>query len=144
MVRADEREIVVPAVLKGVERVRTFLRDYVAGLGLDDEDSLKVELALHEICVNVAMYAYPKGPHGDMAVRIWREDGALVMEVRDKGVPFNPVKKKPPDLLAKIKRGRPGGLGVFFYRTLMDGLSYRRVRGENILTVRKALARIAQ
>jgi len=139
MARLDEREIVVPAVLKGVQRVRTFLRDYVAGLGLDDEDSLKVELALHEICVNVAMYAYPKAPRGDMAVRLWREGGALVIEVRDKGVPFNPAKKKAPDLLAKIKRGRPGGLGVYFYRTLMDGLTYRRVRGENILTVRKVL-----
>lgn len=144
MARLDEREIVVPAVLKGVQRIRTFLRDYVAGLGLDDEDSLKVELALHEICVNVAMYAYPKPPRGDMAVRLWREDGALVIEVRDKGVPFNPAKKKAPDLLAKIKRGRPGGLGVYFYRTLMDGLTYRRVGGENILTVRKALPHPAQ
>jgi sigma-B regulation protein RsbU (phosphoserine phosphatase) len=139
MARTDVREIVVPAVLKEIDRVRRFLKDYVAGLGLDEEDSLKVELALHEICVNVAMYAYPEEPHGEMAVRLWREDGVLVIEVRDKGVPFNPVKKKNPDLLVKLRRGLPGGLGVYFYRTLMDGLSYRRIRGENVLTVRKAL-----
>ncbi|MBP1661395.1 MAG: anti-sigma regulatory factor [Candidatus Aminicenantes bacterium] len=139
MARTDVREIVVPAVLKEIDRVRRFLKDYVAGLGLDEEDSLKVELALHEICVNVAMYAYPEEPHGEMAVRLWREDGVLVIEVRDKGVPFNPVKKKNPDLLVKLRRGLPGGLGVYFYRTLMDGLSYRRARGENVLTVRKSL-----
>lgn len=139
MARTDVREIVVPAVLKEIDRVRRFLKDYVAGLGLDEEDSLKVELALHEICVNVAMYAYPKGPGGEMVVRLWREDGVLVIEVRDKGVPFNPVKKKNPDLLVKLRRGLPGGLGVYFYRTLMDGLSYRRIRGENVLTVRKTL-----
>jgi anti-sigma regulatory factor (Ser/Thr protein kinase) len=139
MARTDIREIVVPAVLKEVDRVRTFLKDYVAGLGLDEEDSLKVELALHEICVNIAMYAYPRGPHGDMAIRLWREGKDLVIEVRDRGVPFNPVKKKNPDLLVKLRRGRPGGLGVYFYRTLMDGLSYRRTRGENVLTVRKAI-----
>ena len=139
MARTDVREIVVPAVLKEIDRVRRFLKDYVAGLGLDEEDSLKVELALHEICVNVAMYAYPEEPHGEMAVRLWREDGVLVIEVRDKGVPFNPVKKKNPDLLVKLRRGLPGGLGVYFYRTLMDGLSYRRIRGENVLTVRKSL-----
>jgi sigma-B regulation protein RsbU (phosphoserine phosphatase) len=138
MARTDVREIVVPAVLKEIDRVRRFLKDYVAGLGLDEEDSLKVELALHEICVNVAMYAYPEEPHGEMAVRLWREDGVLVIEVRDKGVPFNPVKKKNPDLLVKLRRGLPGGLGVYFYRTLMDGLSYRRIRGENVLTVRKS------
>jgi serine/threonine-protein kinase RsbW len=139
MARRDVREIVVPADLREVDRVRTFLTDYVAGLGLDEEDNLKVELALHEICVNVAMYAYPRGPRGSMAVRLWQEDGVLVIEVRDQGVPFNPVKKKNPDLLLKLRRGLPGGLGVYFYRTLMDGLSYRRRRGENVLTVRKAL-----
>jgi serine/threonine-protein kinase RsbW len=139
MARMDVREIVVPAVLHEVDRVRRFLKDYVAGLGLGEEDSLKVELALHEICVNVTMYAYPKEPHGEMVVRLWREDGVLVIEVRDKGVPFNPVKKKNPNLLVKLRRGLPGGLGVYFYRTLMDGLSYKRVRGENVLTVRKAL-----
>jgi serine/threonine-protein kinase RsbW len=128
MARTDVREIVVPAVLEAVDRVRRFLKDYVAGLGLDEEDSLKVELALHEICVNVAMYAYPEEPRGEMIVRLWRE-----------GVPFNPVKKKNPDLLVKLRRGLPGGLGVYFYRTLMDGLSYRRTRGENVLTVRKTL-----
>lgn len=138
MDRKDVREIVVPAAIKEVDRVRRFLKDYVAGLGLDEQDSLKVELALHEICVNVALYAYPKEPHGDMAVRLWREDGVLFIEVRDKGVPFNPVKKKNPNLLVKLRRGQPGGLGVYFYRTLMDGLSYKRIRGENVLTVRKA------
>jgi len=38
----------------------------------------------------------------------------------------------------KIRRGKPGGLGVYFFKTLMDGLSYRRASGQNVLTVRKA------
>ncbi len=139
MVRTDIRKIAVPAVLKEVDRVRGFLKDYVAGLGLDEEERLKIELALHEILVNVAMYAYPDGTRGEMAVRVWRENGSVVIEVRDRGIPFNPVKRKNPDLLLKLRRGRPGGLGVYLYRTLMDGLSYRRARGENVLTVRKTI-----
>ena len=139
MARKDVQKIAVPALLKEVDGVRKFLQDYIAGLGLGEEDRLKIELALHEILVNIVMYAYPREPRGAMAVRIWREDGALVIEVRDKGIPFNPVKKKNPDLLLKLRRGLPGGLGVYFYRTLMDGLSYRRARGENVLTVRKSL-----
>jgi anti-sigma regulatory factor (Ser/Thr protein kinase) len=135
----DIRELAVPALLGEVDRVRSFLHEYVADLGLDEEDGLKIELALHEICVNIAMYAYPEGRRGDMAVRLWRDDGSLFIQVRDNGVPFNPVKKKNPDLLVKLRRGIPGGLGVYFFRTLMDGLSYRRSGGENILTVRKAI-----
>jgi serine/threonine-protein kinase RsbW len=133
------RELAVPALLGEVDRVRSFLHEYIADLSLDEEDRLKIELALHEICVNIAMYAYPEGRRGDMAVRLWRDDGSLFIQVRDNGVPFNPVKKKNPDLLVKLRRGIPGGLGVYFFRTLMDGLSYRRSGGQNILTVRKAI-----
>jgi anti-sigma regulatory factor (Ser/Thr protein kinase) len=135
----DVRELAVPAVLKEVDNIRGFLQDYIAGLALSEEDRLKIELALHEICVNIAMYAYPKGRRGDMAVRIWRDDGSLVIEVRDRGVPFNPVMKKNPDLLIKLRRGERGGLGIYLVRTMMDGLSYRREGGRNILTVRKAI-----
>jgi len=133
------QEIVVPASLKEVDRVRRFLRDFLGGLGLKEEDELKIELALHEICVNIALYAYPEGPAGDLAIRIWRDEGTLFMEIRDRGVPFDPVKKPNPDVMARLRRGKRGGLGVFFFRTMMDGLSYRRDGGENILTVSKKI-----
>jgi len=133
------KELSVPADLKEVDRVRAFLREAIAGLPLDDEARLKVELALHEICVNIARYAYPEGRRGEMAVRIWQEGDSLFIEVRDRGIPFNPVRKKNPDLMVKLRRGVPGGLGVYFFKTLMDGLSYRRAGGQNILTVRKAI-----
>jgi serine/threonine-protein kinase RsbW len=135
----DSRELVVPAVLEEIDRVRGFLRDYIAGLALGEEDRLRIELSLHEICVNVAQYAYPRGRSGEMAVRIWREGDSLFIEVRDRGVPFNPVEKENPELMVKLRGGDPGGYGIYFFRTLMDGLSYRRAGGENVLTVRKAL-----
>jgi anti-sigma regulatory factor (Ser/Thr protein kinase) len=139
MTTPDVKEIRVAADLKEIDRVRDFLQDATADLPLSEQERLKVELALHEICVNIARYAYPRGRKGEMAVRIWRDSDSLFIEVRDKGVPFNPIRKKNPDLLVKLRRGIPGGLGVYFFKTLMDGLSYRRAGGQNILTVRKAI-----
>jgi anti-sigma regulatory factor (Ser/Thr protein kinase) len=139
MTTPDVKEIRVAADLKEIDRVRDFLQDATADLPLSEQERLKVELALHEICVNIARYAYPRGRKGEMAVRIWRDADSLFIEVRDKGVPFNPIRKKNPDLLVKLRRGIPGGLGVYFFKTLMDGLSYRRAGGQNILTVRKAI-----
>jgi len=135
----DPREITVPAELGEIPRIRAFIHDYVAGLGLGEEDRLKIELSLHEICVNVALHAYPEARRGDMTIRVWRDASDLFIEVRDQGAPFNPVRKKNPDLRLKLRRGTPGGLGVYFFKTLMDGLSYRRARGQNVLTVRKSL-----
>ena len=139
MTGQDARELRVAADLKEVDRVRDFLLEAIAGLPLGDEDRLKVELALHEIFVNIARYAYPEGRQGDMVLRIWQDEGSLFIEVRDNGIPFNPVRKKNPDLMVKMRRGIPGGLGVYFFKTLMDGLKYRRVGGQNILTVRKSI-----
>jgi len=135
----EAKILVVPAALKECERVRRFLREALHALALGEEDEFKVELSVHEICVNIAMYAYPAGRRGDLAVRVWREDGRLVIEVRDRGVPFDPAKKPGPDLLARIRRGKRGGLGVYFFKTLMDGFTYRRDGDENILTVFKTI-----
>ena len=139
MTEQEARTLVVPAVLGECERVRRFLREALYALALGEEDEFKVELSVHEICVNIAMYAYPAGRDGDLAVRVWRDDGRLVIEVRDRGVPFDPAQKPTPDLLARMKRGRRGGLGVYFFKTLMDGFTYRRDGDENILTVFKTI-----
>lgn len=139
MAGRDVRELTVPAVLEEVDRIRGFLRDYLRFLAVTEEEALPIELSLHEISVNIAMYAYPAGAAGDLSVRLWREDGSVFIEIRDRGIPFDPASKPDPDLLPKARRGQGGGLGVYFFKTLMDGFTYRREAGENILTIFKKI-----
>ncbi len=130
------KTLTVRADLGAIDRARDFLRDNLRGLALAEEDVMRIELSLHEILVNIALYAYPEG-EGEMSLRIWREDGTLRMEFRDRGVPFNPAERPAPDLEEKIRRGTKGGLGIHLFKTLMDGYAYRREGGENILTIFK-------
>jgi len=128
--------LTVRADLKDVDRVREFLRDNLQGLDLAEEDVMRMELSLHEIFVNIAMYAYPDG-QGEMSLRIWREGRTLHMEFRDSGVPFNPTEWPTPDLEEKIRQGADGGYGIFLFKTLMDSFDYRREDGQNVLTICK-------
>ncbi len=130
------KTLTVRADLKDIDRVRGFLRGILDGLDLGDEDVMKIELSLHEIFVNIAKYAYPDG-QGEMSLRIWREARTLHMEFRDRGIPFNPAEMPKPDLDEKIRRGTQGGLGIYLFKTLMDGIAYRREGGENVLTISK-------
>lgn len=130
-------EMTVPADLGQVDRVRLFLRRRIHGLALGDEEAMKLELSLHEIFVNIALYAYPKGGPGMMTLRIWDDAGVLFIQVRDRGIPFDPAEKPPPDLEKIARLGTRGGLGVFLFKTFMDGYTYRRDDGENILTIFK-------
>ena len=135
----DSKELKVRADLAEIDRVRAFLKRSLAGLTLSEDDGMKVELSLHEIFVNIALYAYPQGG-GDMALRIWSRDRTLFLEFRDRGVPFDPGNRPSPDLEENLRRGHRGGLGIFLFKTLMDGYDYRREGDENILTVYKAIA----
>jgi serine/threonine-protein kinase RsbW len=135
---SEPEELRVPADLAETGRVRAFLRERLHGLAVTDETELKLELSLHEIFVNIAMYAYPSGK-GEVAVRVWNEDGAFYMEFRDRGVPFDPGQRAAPDLEAKIRQGAPGGYGIFLFKTLMDGYSYERRGNENVLRIYKKL-----
>ncbi len=74
-----------------------------------------------------------------MSLRIWDEAGVLTMEIRDRGIPFDPGQKPAPDLEKIGRLGMRGGLGVFLFKTFMDGYAYRREGGENILTVYKTV-----
>jgi anti-sigma regulatory factor (Ser/Thr protein kinase) len=134
----EPKELTVRADLAEVDRVRGFLRENLRGLTVTEEDVLKLELSLHEIFVNIALYAYPQAS-GEMSVRVWSDDGTFFMEIRDRGVPFNPADRPPPDLDEKIRRGTRGGFGVYLFKTLMDGFTYERAGGENVLTVYKKL-----
>jgi sigma-B regulation protein RsbU (phosphoserine phosphatase) len=133
------KELKVEANLGEVERVRAFLREELNVRGVTEEEALKLELALHEIFVNVTLHAYPGGG-GDMAIRTWSEAGTFYVEIRDKGVQFNPDEIPPVDLEKKIQLKTPGGLGIFIFKTLTDGYSYKRDGDENVLTFFKHLA----
>jgi anti-sigma regulatory factor (Ser/Thr protein kinase) len=134
----EAKELRVKADLAEIDGVRGFLKENIRDLALSEEEALNLELSLHEICVNIAMYAYPD-ESGEMTIRIWREGGAVFFETRDSGIPFDPATSPEPDIRENVRTGKRGGLGIFLYRKLMDGFSYRREGDENILTVFKRI-----
>jgi serine phosphatase RsbU (regulator of sigma subunit)/anti-sigma regulatory factor (Ser/Thr protein kinase) len=132
------RRVVLRADLGEMDAVRAFVRKSLEGLGLPEEEAFKAELSVHEVCVNIALYAYPK-KKGEIRLASWRESSRLVFEVRDSGVPFDPAKAPPPKLENYVHAGRRGGLGIYLFRKLLDDFTYHREQGQNVLTLYKNL-----
>ncbi|MHB8094086.1 MAG: ATP-binding protein [Candidatus Aminicenantales bacterium] len=130
--------ISIPADYKAMDGVRSLLRKSLEGIDLAEEEYFKIELSLHEICVNIVLYAYP-ARGGDLVLRTWFEGRRIFFEFRDSGVPFDPQFTAFPDIREKLRTGKRGGFGIFLFRTLMDGYEYRREAGTNVLTVFKDL-----
>ena len=97
-------------------------------------------VALEEVFVNVAHYAYPNG-EGDMSLHIGFDDQSRTITFRmtDKGVPFDPLKKPDPDITLSAEDREIGGLGIFITKKTMDSLTYAYENGENILTMTKKI-----
>ena len=55
----------------------------------------------------------------------------------DKGIPYNPLENKDPDVTLDIEKRKIGGLGIFLVKEMMDEVSYEYADGKNILKLKK-------
>ena len=62
------RCIVLPADLKEVPKLNSFVEDVCQTAGLGDADSMQIKVAVEEAVVNVMKYAYPQGHRGDVTI----------------------------------------------------------------------------
>jgi len=131
-------ELRVAADLRAMDKVRAFMKKALQGVEMTEEDGFKIELSLHEICINIALYAYP-GEKGEIILRAWFDGDRACFEFRDTGIAFDPRPVLPPDIREKLRTGRRGGFGIYLFRTLMDGYEYRREGEQNVLLVFKKL-----
>jgi len=130
------KTLTVRSELSELGKIRSFLRAYLEGWDISEEDFFRIELALVEMCTNIVRYGYPGG-HGDIQVKAWHEDERFFLEIKDSGVPFDPSRIRKPSLRDLATKERLGGLGIFLARKLMDGFAYRRENNQNILTMYK-------
>jgi len=104
----------------------------------DEELRFKIELSIEEAVENVVQYAY-EGGIGWLEAGTKLDDKSLVLtiELRDAGVPFNPLEKDDPDITLSADERPVGGLGIFLCKSMMDSISYRYEDGNNVLVMKK-------
>ena len=97
-------------------------------------------VAIEEVFVNVARYAYGDG-EGDVKFGIGynEADRTVTFRMADKGVPFDPLKKPDPDITLSAEDREIGGLGIFITKKTMNSVEYAYEDGENILTMTKKI-----
>lgn len=100
----------------------------------------ELEISLEEIFTNIASYAYEK-EGGELSLGCCLEQGSgeFTMQFKDWGIPFDPVKKRDPDLTIPFDERPIGGLGIYMVKKFADEVEYEYRDGCNILTVRKKI-----
>lgn len=111
--------------------ITRFILEAVIGSDLDEREAFHLMMAADEACTNIIKY----GRSGFIEIKCDVVDGRVEVEIRDDGVPFDPLKAPQPDIDAPLHRREVGGLGIYFIRSLTDDLRYERRGGKNILTM---------
>lgn len=113
-----------------------FLEQLAESCGISMPQQMEIKLALDEAVTNVIQYAYP-GTTGDIRIDIECENRELKITITDKGIAFNPLENKEPDVTLPLEERPIGGLGIFLVKQLMTDVSYQRSDRYNILKMTK-------
>ena len=137
--RASLDELILPARVENLEEVQAFVAERV-GEDCSLKTQMQLDLAVEEIFVNIASYAYAPG-EGEAALRVEVSDEprTVTLTFRDRGVPYDPLAREDPDVNSMAEDRQIGGLGVFLTKQFMDELRYEYKDGQNVLTMKKNL-----
>ena len=129
-----------PAKTETLPDILGFVEETLEGFGCPMKIQMAVCVAIEEVFVNVAHYAYGDG-EGDMNLGIGFDEGnrTVTFRMTDKGIPFDPLKKPDPDITLSAEDREIGGLGIFITKKTMDCVTYAYENGENILTMIKKI-----
>lgn len=134
------KELVLQASADRLEEVQEFVRGEMEAAGSSLKAISQVEIAVEEIYINIANYAYPFGG-GEAAIRCEtdREAPKITIQFLDAGTPFDPLAKEDADISLSAEERSVGGLGILMVKKLMDEVTYCYEEGKNILTIVKYL-----
>ena len=134
------KEITVPAALGELGRVTDFINEELEAQGCPLKAQMQIDIAVEEIYVNIAHYAYHPEV-GEATVRCAVGGDPLQVEIQflDSGTPYNPLAKEDPDTSLPAEERQIGGLGIYMVKKSMDHITYNYEDGKNVLTIKKNL-----
>ena len=134
-----KKEIRLEASLENLDPVQAFIEERLEAAGCPIKAQMQIGVAVEEIFVNIAQYAYAPGS-GEAVVCVESSEEARSVTIRfaDRGVPYDPLARQDPDITLPAEQRDVGGLGVFMTKKLMDEMSYEYRDGQNVLTMKKS------
>jgi|TARA_B100000242_G_C42842194_1_gene391132 serine/threonine-protein kinase RsbW len=123
----EEQDFLVNS--KSLKDVRDFARNIIDKSPILQNQKDELVLAIAEAAQNIVKHAYKDmaTTNDRMQIKISFEDNELEIGFFDKGKPVNPENIKH----RKLDDVKPGGLGTFFIKQIMDEVVFKESPGWN-------------
>lgn len=134
------KELRLTATRDSLDQVNAFLEEELENLECPPKITMQLLVALEELYVNIASYAYaPTTGEALIQLDYRDEDSMILLILNDWGKPFNPLEKEDPDVTLSAEERDIGGLGIYMVKKSMDLFTYERKDGKNIVTIGRKL-----
>ena len=131
-------ELEIDAVVENLHEVLEFVDERLVKMNCPPAVKVQIDIAVEEIYVNIASYAYHPGK-GPATIQVEVKEDPLSVELTfiDHGVQYDPLKRDDPDITLSAEERGIGGLGIFMVKKSMDDVEYEYNNGRNILRIKK-------
>lgn len=129
----------IDATIANLDTVIDYMCEKLMEKGCSKKIMLQLRVAVEELYVNIAHYAYgDKTGYADFEVEF--EGDNAIITLMDEGVPFDPLAKLDPDTTLSVEDRPIGGLGIFMAKKSVDDFTYKNENGKNITQLTKKIA----
>ena len=134
------KELVLEARRDNLNEVLAVVDEELEKLDCPIKTQMTIDIAVEEIYINIASYAYRPGT-GNAVIRMEVEEDplAVMLTFIDSGMPYNPLAKEDPDITLSAEERQIGGLGIYMVKKSMDDVSYKFEDGKNIFSIKKLI-----
>jgi len=115
-------ELVLPSRIESIDRAATAAAEFFNQLGLGDEITFGVDMAVREAVTNAVIHGNQRDETKDVFVTFSCAAKLLEIRVRDTGHGFDPEKVADPTDPANLLKA--SGRGILFMRTFMDEVEW--------------------
>lgn len=138
-----ERILNIPAKTENLDQVLGFIDSFLEEQECDMKAMIQIDVAVEEMYVNIAHYAYGVEGGGDAEIRVELDElygkRAVRITFIDSGIYYDPLAKEDPDITLGAEERPIGGLGIFMVKKSMDDVAYERRDERNYFTMKKLI-----
>ena len=134
-----KKEIKIKNQVTELERVNRFIEEIAEEQGLSEELRMNLNLVMEEMVSNVIFYAHPEGTEADIELTAESNGKELTFVLSDQGREFDPTAKIDADPNINPTEREIGGMGIYIVKNIMNKVTYQRLDGKNLLTMKKKI-----
>ncbi len=134
-------ELTIEAKVENLDRVLAFADGNLEAADCPLKAQMQFDVALEELFVNIAHYAYRHVGGGDATVLYTFDETTrtAAFTLIDSGMPYDPLARADPDITLPAEQRDIGGLGIYMVKKSMDSVAYEYRDGRNVLRIEKRI-----